>query len=64
MACFDGYIQTIMEKNISQNYPDRGSPPSMPRWVKTFGIVIIALVVVVVVMHLTGINIGGLHHTP
>ena len=48
---------------MSQNYPDRGSPPNMPRWVKTFGI-IITLVLVVVVMLLAGINIGGLHHTP
>lgn len=49
---------------MAQNRPERGSPPSMPRWVKVFGIILIALVLVVVVMHLTGIDFGGLHHMP
>lgn len=42
--------------------PDRGSPPSIPRWVKVFGIIFIVLVLVVVVLHLTGNNFGG--HIP
>ena len=41
--------------------PDRQSPPGTPRWVKVFGIFIIVLVVAVV-MHLTGTNLGG--HIP
>jgi hypothetical protein len=44
--------------------PDRESPPSMPRWVKIFGIILIVLVLAVVAMHLTGINFGSLHHLP
>ena len=42
--------------------PDRGSPPSTPRWVKVFGIILIVLVLAVVIMHLTGTNLGG--HIP
>lgn len=42
--------------------PDQGSPPSTPRWVKIFGIILIVLVLAVVVMHLTGTDFGG--HVP
>jgi len=49
---------------MSQNRPDRSSPPGMPRWVKVFGIILIALVLVVVTLHLTGIDFGALHHMP
>jgi len=42
--------------------PDHGLPPAPPRWVKVFGIFIIVLVVAVVIMHLTGTNLGG--HIP
>jgi hypothetical protein len=49
---------------MSQTRPDRGSPPSMPRWVKIFGIILIVLVLAVVAMHLTGTNLGSLHHLP
>jgi hypothetical protein len=40
--------------------PDRGSPPSTPRWVKVFGIIVLVLVLLVVVMLL----IGGGNHGP
>jgi hypothetical protein len=49
---------------MSQNRPDRGSPPSPPRWVQMFGIIPIVLVLTVVAMHLTGIDFGNLHHMP
>lgn len=39
--------------------PDYDSPPATPRWVKVFGIVCIALVLLVVVLHLTGNSLGG-----
>ena len=40
--------------------PDRGSaPPPTPQWVKVFGIVVIALVLLVVILHLTGNSLGG-----
>ncbi len=34
--------------------PDRESPPSVPRWVKVFGIIAIVLVLLVAGLHLTG----------
>jgi len=42
--------------------PDRATPPSMPRWVKVFGIILLMLVIVVIILHLTGNNLGG--HIP
>lgn len=39
--------------------PDRGSPPSTPRWVKVFVITLIVLVLLVVIVHLAGISPGG-----
>ncbi len=42
--------------------PDRGSPPSTPRWVKVFGIIVIVLLLLFVILHLTGGGLGG--HTP
>jgi hypothetical protein len=47
---------------MSKYPPDRGSPPSTPRWVKVFGIILIVLVLAVVILHLTGSNHGG--HIP
>jgi hypothetical protein len=44
---------------MSQTRPDRGSPPSTPRWVKAFGIILILLILAVVIMHITGTNLGG-----
>lgn len=49
---------------MTQNRPEHRVPPSMPRWVKLFGIILIALVLAVIVMHLTGNNFGGFHHMP
>jgi hypothetical protein len=45
--------------------PDRGSPPSTPRWVKVFVITFIALVLLFVILHLTGNGFGGpMSHIP
>ena len=49
---------------MSQNRPNRGAPPSTPRWVKVFGIILIVLVLAVVAMHLSGIDFGRMHHMP
>ncbi len=38
--------------------PDRGSPPSTPRWVKLLGIIVLILILLVVIMMLAG---GGSH---
>ena len=41
----------------------RGSqPPGMPLWVKVFGLVALALVVVFLVVHLTGHGLGEHMH--
>ena len=42
--------------------PDRGSPPSTPRWVKVSAIIVIVLVLLFVILHLTGLSLGG--HIP
>ena len=34
--------------------PDRESPPSTPRWVKAFGIIVIILILAFAGLHLTG----------
>jgi hypothetical protein len=39
--------------------PDGGSPPSTPRWVKLFGIVLLVLVLLVAIIMITGV--GGEH---
>ena len=39
--------------------PDRGSPPSTPRWVKVF--VIIALVLILLLVVMMFIGVGGPH---
>jgi len=41
---------------------ERRSPPSTPRWVKVFAIIVLALVVLLVILHLTGRGFGG--HAP
>jgi hypothetical protein len=38
---------------------DPESPPSTPRWVKVFGIIVVALVLLVIILHLTGNSLGG-----
>ena len=35
--------------------PDRGSPPSTPRWVKVFAIIAILLVVLFITLHFIGL---------
>jgi len=43
--------------------PDRGSPPSTPRWVKVFGIIlIVVLVLLFLIQHLVFEGMGG--HMP
>lgn len=34
--------------------PDRGSPPSTPRWVKVFGLIAVVLLLLFVGLHVTG----------
>ena len=50
----------------TQAGPDRGSPAGTPRWVKVFGIIALALVLLFVILHLTGNSPGGhgSHTTP
>jgi hypothetical protein len=41
---------------------DRESPPSMPRWVKVLGLIVLGLVILFVLVHLLG---GGFRaHAP
>lgn len=48
----------------SQRRSTSSAPPSTPRWVKVFGIVMIVLVILFVILHLSGNGFGGLHsHT-
>jgi hypothetical protein len=42
---------------------DSVSTTSTPRWVKVFGIIAIGSVLLVVILHLTGHNLGG-HTSP
>jgi hypothetical protein len=45
--------------------PDRESPPSTPRWVKVFGIIVIILVLLVVAMiFIVGGDHGPSRHVP
>lgn len=39
--------------------PLGGAPPQTPTWVKVVGIVAIALILLVIVLHLTGNSLGG-----
>jgi hypothetical protein len=41
------------------------TPPATPRWVKLFGAAVVLLVAIVVILHLTGNNLGpGMHAMP
>lgn len=43
--------------------PERGAHERAPRWVKVFAIVALILFAVIVVLHLTGNQLGGhMHH--
>jgi ABC-type phosphate/phosphonate transport system permease subunit len=57
---------TLGEITMSQtpSKPDPGSPPPVPRWVKVFGIIFILLIVLVVAVHLAGVNFGHMPHMP
>lgn len=45
--------------------PDRGSPPSTPRWVKVFAIIAFVLVLLFVILQFTGgVNHGPRRHSP
>jgi len=46
---------------MDQAKPDPGPPPGTPRWVKAFGIIALALLLVFAILHLTGRGLGG-HH--
>jgi hypothetical protein len=56
------YHQLLPGEIMSQTpiKQDRGTPPQMPRWVKAFGIVLLILILIVIALHLTGNNLGGL----
>jgi len=47
---------------MSQTPPPGRPNPTLPRWVKVFGILFIVLILAVVALHLTGNNFGG--HMP
>lgn len=44
---------------MSQTPPNRASPPGIPRWVKVFVIIFLALVLLAVILHLMGLDFGG-----
>ena len=44
--------------------PDRGSPPSTPRWVKVFAIIAIVLVLLFVILQVAGGDHGPSRHSP
>jgi hypothetical protein len=44
---------------LSQTPPNRGSPPSTPRWVKVSVIIFIILILLFVILHLMGLGFGG-----
>ncbi|MCL4294434.1 MAG: hypothetical protein KJ077_01830 [Anaerolineae bacterium] len=48
-----------MSKDDTVVRPDHGLPPSTPRWVKVFGIIIIVVVLLVGIILITGV--GGPH---
>lgn len=68
MADLSPYSNTSDDTGVG---PDRGSPPSTPRWVKVFGIITLVLVLLVAIMlisghgpgrHMHGADLGG--YTP
>ena len=59
MADPPSYPDTGEDRSVG---PDGGSPTGTPRWVSVLGIVIaIALVLLLVVLHLTGVLGPGAH---
>ena len=47
----------------NETRPDPGSPPSLPRWVKVSGIVVVSVILLLVILQLTGVvqHGPGLH---
>ena len=58
MADLSPYPDTDEDTRVG---PERGSPPSTPRWVYAFGVIALVLVLLVVVVMLAG---GGGQHGP
>jgi hypothetical protein len=62
----DPYMADTPQYSDTGDEPDRGSTIGTPRWVKVFGIIALAVVVLFVVLKVTGL--GGEHgpgrHTP
>ena len=58
-ATKDTHMATPSSNSGTRVRPDRGSPPSTPRWVKVFGIIALILILLVVILHLTGNSLGG-----
>jgi hypothetical protein len=48
-------------ESASSAEPDHATPPAAPRWVKASGAVALAVVVVFLVLHLTGVMGAGMH---
>jgi hypothetical protein len=48
-----------MDQASPESKPSVSRPPGAPRWVKVLGLIGIALVVLVVLLHLTGNSPGG-----
>ena len=49
----------ILPAEHTDSDPDAGSPPPTPRWVKLFGLVVVALVLLFVIKHLAGGGFRG-----
>lgn len=43
----------------TQKAAGRGSPPSVPRWVKLFVVTLIVLVLLLIILHAMGIGFGS-----
>ena len=52
---------TRMTDSSSESAHDPGTAPPAPRWVKVSGAVALAVVVLILVLHLTGIVGPGMH---
>jgi hypothetical protein len=48
-----------MSNDDTGREPDRELTTATPRWVKVFGVIAIIVVLLFVILHLTGGNIGG-----
>ena len=66
MGHIEDIPNSIGETTMSQTpiKPNRGSPPGTPRWVKISGIIVIALILLLVILHLTGNGFGNHNNMP